>query len=310
MNNGILLSLSPIFLIIFLGYFLKQTKLISEAFIYDLRRLVFYIFLPTLLFLKTSTGHIDNINNYSMVILGAIVPLLIIALISLLTLRQLKIIKHNNFTALLQGMITGNAVLIGLPIALVLFNKSEMTTYYIIITAGNLVINTLIIILLTKINSGKKVSIVKTLLEVIQNPILIAVFGGLLINITNIVSLPKSVTKALEMISQPTGVMGMILVGSSLELKDLFTNKREVILSSAVRLVLIPFMTYWICNLLDVSKSMTAVAILFNSVPVAVSSYVYEAELKGNPKLASKLIAFQTLASAFTIPFIIEYLVK
>lgn len=310
MNNGILLSLSPIFLIIFLGYFLKQSKVISESFIHDLRKLVFYIFLPALLFLKTSTGQIDNIADYSMVIAGAIIPLLAIVIISLLTLRQLRIIKDSNFTALLQGMITGNAVLIGLPIALVLFNKSEMTTYYILITVGNLIINTLIIILLTKINSGKKVSIFKTLFEVIQNPILIAVFGGLLINMTNIIFIPKSVTKALEMISQPTGVMGMILVGSSLELKDLLTNKREVILSSGARLVLIPLATYWVCSLLDVSKSMTTVAILFNSVPVAVSSYVYEAELKGNPKLASKIIAFQTLASAFTIPFIIEYLVK
>lgn len=310
MQNSIFLTLIPIFFIIFLGYFLKDRKILQKNCTNNLENLLFYAFLPALLFVKTVTVDIDNIISYAPVVSATLIPPLVILIVSLISFRQLKITHVHSYTAVLQGMISGNWTLIGLPIALVLFKGDVLTNYYILIAASNIVLTIPMLTIITRVNAVNSKHSVKTVIEILTNPVLISIILGLTINLTGIIKVPNFVLDSLEMIGQPTAVIGMILVGSNLEIKNMFKYKRDIFISSSIRLMLMPLFTVFLCNTFEVSKSATIAAVLLNSISVAMSSFIYEAELKGNPKLMSKIITFQTFASAITIPLIIQYLVK
>jgi len=310
MENALFTTLLPIFFIIILSYFLKSIDFIKADFIRNLKRMTFYIFLPSLLFLKTSTSNLENLETYTSLIIATILPTLILLLISIFTFRQLRITAQHKYTAVMQGFATGNWILIGLPIALLLLNKTEMSAYYILVKAVNLIIIPIVLLLMTKTNSENKVYILKMLLSIAKNPILISIALGLIINITKIFQLPNRLIRTLTMVGEPTAVIGMILVGSSIELKDVIKDKKDVLLASLLKLIILPLITIYFCKTLNVSHSVMTAAILINSLPAAFSSLVYETELKGNPQLMSRIIAFQTIVSLFTIPFVFHYLVK
>ena len=105
---------SPVFLIIFLGVFLKRIKLIDDKFSLVSSKLVFNVALPVFIFLKIA--RFDFLTSFDV---KQILIILICTLFSFLIvwgLAQLKNFKPEEKGVFIQGAFRGNLAIIGLAI--------------------------------------------------------------------------------------------------------------------------------------------------------------------------------------------------
>ncbi|MNT83778.1 Membrane transport protein [compost metagenome] len=69
---------------------------------------------------------------------------------------------------------------------------------------------------------------------------------------------------------------------------------------------MLPLTTYGVCRVLGLSGQAAIVAILFQALPTASSSYVMARQMGGNAPLMANIIALQTVLAALTLPLMLS----
>lgn len=102
----------------------------------------------------------------------------------------------------------------------------------------------------------------------------------------------------------------MIILGVSLvqvEIKDLFIEFR-VFPVSAIRLILLPIITFYIISFFTNNAMLIGVATGTAAMPVASMCVMLATLYGGNVKIASLGVLITTFFSVMTIPFMLTYL--
>jgi malonate transporter and related proteins len=81
-----------------------------------------------------------------------------------------------------------------------------------------------------------------------------------------------------------------------------------VLATTAIKLLGLPLITYELLRLLGVEGVEASIAILFNALPTATSSYILASQYGGDAKLMASIISVQTLLSMITLPLVIAFL--
>jgi predicted permease len=77
----------------------------------------------------------------------------------------------------------------------------------------------------------------------------------------------------------------------------------------ALKLLLLPALTWLGCIWLGVGGVSLAVAVLFNGLPTATSAFILARQLGGDHRLMAAIITGQTALSMASIPFLMRWLV-
>lgn len=137
---------------------------------------------------------------------------------------------------------------------------------------------------------------------------LIATVLGLLIIILNI-PIPNAVKGIFSSLSGATMPMSMMVIGTSLgsvSLLDAFHN-RKFILLSAVRLILIPVITWLICRLLTDDMVLLMTCLIISAAPSAVIISVLAIQYGRDGVFSSQGVQHSTVCSMITIPLLIQF---
>lgn len=138
--------------------------------------------------------------------------------------------------------------------------------------------------------------------KILLNPCLVTVYIGLVRLVTHF-PVPGFLDRAIGSIGDCCGSISMIFIGAVLadtRLKGLFTG--EIFFFSAVRLLLMPGLTFGILRLIHFDPVMTSAAVVLMGMPMAATAPVLASKYNANAKFAAQCLFVSTFLSLLTIP--------
>ncbi|HFL7938139.1 TPA: AEC family transporter [Pseudomonas putida] len=299
MLHLLLTTLLPIILLITLGTFLRLRGFLAESFWPGAERLSYYVLLPSLFLHGLATANLDGVPVMGMV---GVLMLSTLAGAVLLVLYQ-GAINHNgaDFTSVFQGGIRFNNY-IGATLAAGLYGSAGIALAAVANAAIVPLVNLLCVLVFARF-SARHSSPATVLRAIFANPLIVGCAGGLL-RVTG-QGLPPGIEPTVKALGQAALPMGLLCVGAALGGASLGQQVRPLMAASAFKFLIMPLTTWGLCRVLGLSGQAAVVAVLFQALPTASSSYVMARQMGGNAPLMATIIALQTVAAAATLPLVL-----
>ena len=299
-------TITPVFGLILAGFFLRRFNFPSKDFWPQAEKLTYYVLFPALLLDKLSNIHLTEqpVLQMGAAFCGAIC---MVAAILILFQRRLQP-DGPAFTSIFQGSIRPNTY-IGLSIAGGLFGDLGLSLAAVIMMPSIPLVNILCVSVLERHGHGHVGGgLQSTVIQLCRNPLILSCMAGFAINGFG-VTIPGEAGEALRILGSASLPLGLLSVGAGLSLKAVFHGRRDVLISSVFRLLLLPLITGTIASILGITGTPLAVCIIFASIPVSVSSFILARVLGGDHELMAAIITAQTLLAALTMPFVLAFVV-
>ncbi len=316
-----LTAVSPIIITVAIGYLLKMIGFMDGDFSKKANRLVFRIFLPSMLFLN-----VYNIEDIKGIDLGYVVYVLLALLaIFILALPAVIFITKENKRrgALLQAVFRSNYALIGIPLASALFGDEGALVATILSAFTIPLLNILAVISLSVFRGdGKKADAYGILSGIAKNPLIISVMLGVLVLLVRSAfeSLSidfrladiKPIFTVLNYLSSIATPLALLVLGAQFEFSAVASLKKEIIFGTIGRTVFVPLVGIGAAYLFfrhSFNGAHFATFVAVFATPVAVSSVPMAQEMNSDSALAGQLVVWTTIVSAFTV-FLTSFLLK
>ncbi|GAB4357033.1 MAG: AEC family transporter [Kiloniellaceae bacterium] len=297
----------PVFLLILLGYVVRRRGWVAAGFWEPAERLTYLFLLPALL--TTTLARADFAALPAARMAGAVV-LAIVAMSALLIAFHL-VARRNGpaVTAVLQTAIRPNTY-IGLSIPFALYGEAGLTVAALAVAVVVPTVNVICIAALLRLGdraptaAAASPGFAKALLS---NPLILACLLGLALNFSGI-GLPPVAGETLTILARAALPMALLAVGAGLDFGAARTSGGWVVGATALKLAGLPLLTAGFCLLLGVHGLPFAVAVIFNALPAATSSYILARQMGGAPGLVANILTVQTLVAALTLPLLVLFI--
>jgi len=301
---AVVLGLAPIFLLIVLGYGLRATRFVSDAFWPAAERLTYFILFPALLVSSTAKAELHGLDLAGM---GAALAVAVLAIAgATLALRRVVAPDGPGFTSVFQGAIRPNTY-VGLAAAASLFGPEGTTLAAIGVVAVVPLVNMLSVAVMQRHATNAGGGLKATALGIARNPLIGAVAVGAVLNAAGVHRLPV-VTPLLDILGAASLPIGLLAVGAGLDIPAARASSRSVMWASGFKLAALPMLTLALAAPLGVTGTALAVAVLYNGLPCSASSYVLARQMGGDHRLMAGIITVQTLAAVLTLPALLLFL--
>jgi len=303
---GIFSALTPVFLLILLGYVIRQRSLLPDEFWAPAEKMTYFVFFPALLLSNTAKAEFGDIDVMPMIV-ASTAGVTLVAIATALLHPFMKL-QGPAFTSVFQGTIRPN-VYLGIAAAVALFGDEGLTRVSVCVAVIVPLVNLLSVIILLRHagETGKAPDWLQTLGMVARNPLILACLGGTALNVGD-VGLPPLIGPFLEILGRASLPIGLLAVGAGLDLAAARRAHRWVSLTSAIKLLILPGLTYAFCLLMGVDQMTMVVTVMYASLPVSATSYVLARQLGGDTSLLAGVITATTIAAAITMPSIVALL--
>jgi len=173
-------AVTPIILMVAIGYLIKRIGFLTADMAKIINKLVFRIFLPSMLFLNVYK--IDSLAALEFdYILYAVIAIILIFSLSVLVVMKITP-QGDRRGALLQACFRSNYALIGIPLAASLFGQEGVAVATLLSAASIPLFNVLAVVSLSIFGRGnQKPSGKKILSGIAKNPLIQSILLGLLI---------------------------------------------------------------------------------------------------------------------------------
>lgn len=305
----IFLLVSPVFLLIILGNFLRRIKVPDISFWEINDKLCYWVLIPALLFHYISQINLSSemLYSYSIIIYVGF----FIAILTVLILGKLLGYPPERWTSILQGAVRQNAF-IALAITGSLFGdeglKIASIFMLIYVPSINIIIVTTMVMNFgqSKKNASKNEFII-VFIELSKNPFILAMITGLLFSITQ--------SEKLKVIIDTSGLLGsaalpimLLTIGAKIKVQDLALTITPIIISNFLKLLALPLIAFFVANYLGLSEIEVVVAVIFAAVPTAVSSHTLARQFGAEDQLMTSIITTQVILSFITIPILLAFI--
>ena len=308
----------PIVLMVCVGYFLKRIGMLDGTLAKAMNKLVFRVFLPTMLFLNMYKIESLARVNFTFVwyTLVATVVLFLIAIPSVMAMSP----DNDKRGALLQSVFRANYALVGIPLATSLFGEEGGIAATVLSAFIIPVFNSLAVIGLCIFSPDKKPSVKKVLLGIAKNPLIqsialgfvalgiraIFVRAGIQFRLTDI----QPVYKTLTNLSSVATPLALLVLGAQFELSAIPQLKKHITFGVVARNLVVPLLGLGVAYLIGCfSGAEFATFVAVFCTPVAVSSVPMAQEMDADVALAGQLVVWSTVFSAASI-FLASYVLK
>ncbi len=293
---------SPVFIVLLLGYFAKQKGYIDSNFVDKGTWIVFYMALPFKLFYDIKNARIESLHpKYVLYIVLGVIFIIIIAL---LIAKALRIEDKKKLSAFVHCAYRSNFVCVGFPILDIIYNGTSSMEHMIVIIAFGLTLyNISAIVLLTYYSEAedKSISVKDIFIKIIKNPMIVGVVFGAIFNFLNI-PVYQGVDEAIEMVAKILNPMSLILIGASLNFESSKSDFKLMFISAFIKTVLAPLILIPIGVKLGFTNMELGIAYVFWATPCAASCFIFTKQMKSDYEFASKVITLSFIMSVITYP--------
>ncbi|MDC0596467.1 AEC family transporter [Candidatus Pseudothioglobus singularis] len=305
----IFLLVSPVFLLIILGNFLRRIKVPDISFWEINDKLCYWVLIPALLFHYISQINLSSemLYSYSVIIYVGF----LIAILTVFILGKLLGYPPERWTSILQGAVRQNAF-IALAITGSLFGdeglKIASIFMLIYVPSINIIIVTIMVMNFgqSKKNASKN-EFITVFIELSKNPFILAMIAGLIFSIAQ--------SEKLKVIIDTSGLLGsaalpimLLTIGAKIKVRDLALTITPIIISNFLKLLALPLIAFFVANYLGLSEIEVVVAVIFAAVPTAVSSHTLAKQFGADDQLMTSIITTQVILSFITIPILLAFI--
>lgn len=307
-------AVTPIILVILLGYFIQRINMVTENFFVYANKLVFNVAIPVYLFY--SVYNIENLSdiNWHLILFAVIMVIFICLVAAVFFMMYTK--DSGKRGVLIQCAFRSNYAIIGIPLAKAMGGESALATAAVVSAVGIPTFNILAVIVLSVFsydNNGKKTSFVDILKSICKNPLIIGV-GCALVCLAVRSYVPFTIKENLPFIYDTVEDVGslasplaLIVLGGRFQVSAVKELARDITFGVLWRLILAPVICMFILMTLSnygvftLSKADFPALIAFYGSPVAVSSAIMAESMNCHGELARQLVIWCNIVSIFTV---------
>tara|TARA_Y100000588_G_scaffold117538_1_gene128691 strand:- start:740 stop:1663 length:924 start_codon:yes stop_codon:yes gene_type:complete len=291
-------TIAPIFLIIVVGFSLRQFKVFGEGAWTSIERLTYYVFFPSLLFVSLATADISNLPVGIMA--AGVVGTPTIILLILLSCRAWLGIDGPAFTSVTQGATRFNTY-IGIPLVITFFGEKYIALCALFIGFMVPFINIVSVWLLTQYGKAGSTK-GHPFVDLIKNPLIISCLAGIAVNLSGI-GLASPIKTFFELLGYAAPPVGLLCAGAGLDVVAVRAGRLWISVSSGIKLVAMPGVALCLARILGLDEASSNVLVLFHALPTAPSAYILARQLGGDARLMTGILTTQTALSILTLPF-------
>ena len=299
-------STVPIFLVMIVGWAIKQLGVIDDHFANVANKYVFKVALPVLLFRDLSKA--DFYSQFDIRFVGycAIVTIAMFGGVWIFTDLLMK--DKTMRGSFIQCSCRSSAAILGMAFIQNMYSETGMAP--LMIVAAVPLFNVISVIALTfKANPvdgvsiedmPKKEGIKKAFFNILTNPIIIGIVIGLLASLVRL-QLPAILDKTVNSISQTATPIALICIGAGFEGRKAVKKIKPALAGTFIKLIglaaiFIPIAVYMGFR----NQELMAILIMLAS-PTTVTSYIMAKNMNNDEVLASSIIVLTTVLSSITL---------
>ena len=291
----------PIFLVMVIGYILKQIGMLNDNFVTVANKFNFKVTLPFMLFKDIAGVDIKAVFDIKYVLFCAIVSTICFWVVwgtAKLLVRD-KTIRG----AFVQSSFRGSAAVMGLAFIQNIYGSSAMGPL-MIVSAVPLYNIFSVIVLTFEANDStgidKKAKIRQAGINICKNPIILSILAGLIVGLLG-VQFPTLVNKTISNVAQMATPLALITIGAGFEGRKALAKIAPTMVASTIKLVLQPLVFLPVAAWMGFSgEKMIAILIMLAS-PTTPSCYIMAKSMNNDEVLTASVIVTTTLMAAFTL---------
>lgn len=289
----------PLLCLMILGFALCKLGLFDDVFLKKCNKLLFKVLLPTLVFYSLYNSDIRDVFDLRLLLYGALGITLYFVIIWRLSL---KIIKDETISATtVQGAYRSNCLIFGIPIATALYGTAGVGPTALIACVMVPLYNIFSVLVFSDKKSGLK----NQLIEVLTNPLIIAVILGLIFVGLNI-KLPGGVESAVGSVAEIGSPFSLIVLGATFHFTIPKAKLAPLVSALSLKLIIEPLVFLTVGYLLFGFSGAFFVGLMAAfATPSSSTSYIVATEMGGDSELAAQIVVYSSLVSILTIFFIV-----
>lgn len=290
-------AVTPIFLLMLLGYFLKKTKIADKKMFDGINRLVFKVFLPMLLFYNIYKTQIFQEFDVRLIAftLTTVLCVFVLGMASVFFITK----DNSKRGVILQGFFRSNYAILGIPFINYVCGEEAGGISSLMVAFVVPFFNVLAVIALETFNGGK-IDFKKIFKGVLTNPLIIGCICGIAFKLLGI-KLPKVIEVSIADASKIASPLAILVLGATFSFSGIRGYFKENVIVAVTRLIIVPFIALFAAlNLGFTGEAFACLIIVFGS-PVAVSSFAMAQQMGGDENLAGQLVVVTSALCVLTL---------
>lgn len=291
----------PIFLVMVIGYILKQIGMLNDNFVTVANRFNFKVTLPFMLFRDISGVDILAVFDIRYVLFCALVSTACFWIIWGGVKLFLK--DQSMRGAFVQASFRSSAAVMGLAFIQNMYGSSAMGPLMIVSAVPLYNIFSVIVLTFEGAHSGEvdpKQKIKAACINIAKNPIILGILAGLIVGLLGI-DFPVIVDKTVNSVAQMATPLALITIGAGFEGRKALAKIRPTIVASMIKLVIQPLIFLPVAAWMGFrGEQMIAILIMLAS-PTTPSCYIMAKNMDNDGVLTASVIVMTTLLAAFTL---------
>lgn len=291
----------PIFLVMVIGWVLKQIGMLNDNFVTVANRFNFKVTLPFMLFRDISSVDIKAVFDLKFVLFCAIASSICFWVIWGATKLFLK--DHTMRGAFVQASFRSSAAVMGLAFISNIYGASAMGPL-MIIGAVPLYNIYSVLVLTFEADHGDEArdtgKIKQACINIAKNPIIIAIVLGLVVALAGI-HFPTIVNKTVNSVAQMATPLALIALGAGFEGRKALAKMKPTLWASAIKLVIQPLIFLPVAAYLGFHGEKMIAILIMLAAPATPSCYIMAKNMKNDGVLTASIVVMTTLLAAFTL---------
>ncbi|BBF44089.1 transporter [Lachnospiraceae bacterium KM106-2] len=296
----------PVFLVILIGYFLKQQGMLSEKFGKILNQFNFKVTLPLLLVSDIASVEIQKVfdGRYILFCMGVTT----VSFFSIWAIARC-VLKKEITGAFVQASFRGSAAILGIAFIKNMYGTSGMAPLMIIGAVPLYNIYSIIVLTFGATNK-KKAGLGDAFKNIIKNPIIIAIMLGLVLSAFHLYEpMPFIIKKTVSYFADMASPLALIGIGIGFKGKEALNKMKPTVVASFIKLILLPALFLPIAVWMGFQDQKLIALLIMLGSPTTASCYVMAQSMDNDEILTSSIIVLTTLFSSVSLTFWI-YLLK
>ena len=302
--HPVVASLTPVFLLIALGWLAGRRNWISDGGVKDLSNLVFLLLIPSLLFRTMSSVRFEQLDLRP---IAAYFPAALLLLALSIAWRGFS---RRSVVMALAGTFS-NMVMIGITLVELAYGKAGLVTLLTLVSVHALILLTVgsVVLELTvareaRQDGGRQVHLAQTAWSAVKgaliHPIPLPILCGLLYAQTGW-GLPMVVDKPLQLLGSAFGPISLVLVGVTLAKTPLGHHLREAALIVASKNLVLPVMVGLSAWAMGITGLPLTVLVVAGALPIGANVFLFAQRYEVAQDLTTASMGLSTVVALFTL---------
>ncbi|RED54348.1 AEC family transporter [Aestuariispira insulae] len=297
----------PVFAIMLTGFLCGRFRILGQDSTAALNGFVYYVALPALFFISMARAPMDDIFNwpYLAVVFGGQLATFGIALIiaTFVFPGRLSQLSQHGMCAVFS-----NTGYMGIPLLMTAFGEDGALPAITATILNGAVVMPLgmAIMEMERVEAGRVlIGIRDVFTSVAKSPLVMSAFAGLLVSALGL-PLPSAIETFCDLLGAAAGPSALFAIGLFLITGAARSNKLEIAWVSALKLLLMPLITWWLATFLfELSPLDTAAAVILAALPTGGLVFLLSQQYQVYLKRSAAIILITTVGSLLTVSAIL-----